>query len=417
MLERIQLAALFASLCVGGSTLAGADSLSLSEAIARARVENPELQAAALRHDAARARASQKGYFPNPELSIDVENIGGSGAFEGTDAAETTILVSQALELGGKRSRRARAGELEAEIAGGEVLLLAAGIQAQVAASFAGLLAAQQRVDLAALLEETLVRHRQTLEERVAARKALLVDLERADVSLAAARADLAGERALLAASRFELAMAVGVPLEELPPAAGDLDSISPPSDLEQLLASQRQSLIAQVFDRQIASGEASLSYQRSLRVPDVSVGVGYRRFNETDANSAVFAFTVPLPLFDRNRGEVEAAAYDLAAARATKRAAARDWQAQVLGAHRRTAAAYVEVDRLRHRVLPEAREATEATRAAFEADRVDYLAVVDARRTAYRLERDHIAALEEYHRAQSELERLTAAKDTETEP
>jgi hypothetical protein len=53
--------------------------------------------------DAAEARARQAGASPNPELSLDVENFAGTGVFQGFRSTETTLAVSQRIELGGKR--------------------------------------------------------------------------------------------------------------------------------------------------------------------------------------------------------------------------------------------------------------------------------------------------------------------------
>jgi len=56
--------------------------------------------------DAAEGRLLQSRAWRNPELSLGVENFAGKGPLEGFDAAETTLSLSQTLELGGKRSAR-----------------------------------------------------------------------------------------------------------------------------------------------------------------------------------------------------------------------------------------------------------------------------------------------------------------------
>ena len=43
--------------------------------------------------------------LPNPALSVELENIGGTGPIaKGARAAEATIQLSQLIELGGKRA-------------------------------------------------------------------------------------------------------------------------------------------------------------------------------------------------------------------------------------------------------------------------------------------------------------------------
>jgi cobalt-zinc-cadmium efflux system outer membrane protein len=91
--------------------------LTLRQALALARLRNPELASTAWEVRAGEARTLQAGLLPNPEVGVEVENFAGSGEFRGFDAAETTIALGQVIELGGKRLRRARVAALERDLA------------------------------------------------------------------------------------------------------------------------------------------------------------------------------------------------------------------------------------------------------------------------------------------------------------
>src|SRR5690242_7328205 len=80
--------------------------LTLERAIEAALARNPDLAATAYELRAADARVLQSGLRPNPELSAEFENLAGTGAARGIDAAEATLSLSQVIELGGKRSQR-----------------------------------------------------------------------------------------------------------------------------------------------------------------------------------------------------------------------------------------------------------------------------------------------------------------------
>ena len=54
---------------------------------------------------------------PNPEISLEVDNIAGSGAFSGLSATEYTLAVGQRIELGGKRGARIEAAQAQAQLA------------------------------------------------------------------------------------------------------------------------------------------------------------------------------------------------------------------------------------------------------------------------------------------------------------
>src|SRR5437899_891026 len=65
--------------------------LTLPQALALALLQNPELRAFAWEVRVAEARTLQAGLRPNPELGLDIENVAGTGAFQGGRSAETTL--------------------------------------------------------------------------------------------------------------------------------------------------------------------------------------------------------------------------------------------------------------------------------------------------------------------------------------
>lgn len=82
------------------------DVLILRQALALTLMYNPELKVFSLETRAAGARELQAGLWPNPEIEIEAENVGGTGELSGFDSAETTIQLSQLIELGNKSQKR-----------------------------------------------------------------------------------------------------------------------------------------------------------------------------------------------------------------------------------------------------------------------------------------------------------------------
>ncbi len=92
--------------------------VTLRKALALALMHNPELKAFSWDVRVSQARQLQASLWPNPELEVEVEEVGGPGARTGFDAAETTIALSQLIELGGKSGKRVKVASLEKELAG-----------------------------------------------------------------------------------------------------------------------------------------------------------------------------------------------------------------------------------------------------------------------------------------------------------
>jgi cobalt-zinc-cadmium efflux system outer membrane protein len=79
-------------------------TVSLDDAFARALEYSPQLKAAAERIGVAEAQVRQARLIPNPELEWEGEETTGSRPL--ISESEHTLLLSQTLELGGKRSAR-----------------------------------------------------------------------------------------------------------------------------------------------------------------------------------------------------------------------------------------------------------------------------------------------------------------------
>ena len=74
---------------------ASTSTLTLREALSRALATNPRLTAAQRDIGIAEGRRIQSGAIVNPELSVEVDSVGGSGRYAGSRAAETTLQLSQ----------------------------------------------------------------------------------------------------------------------------------------------------------------------------------------------------------------------------------------------------------------------------------------------------------------------------------
>ena len=95
-----------------------ADVLPDYEALIARLEQMPAAVEAAAQAEAAQARARQARALPNPSVSVESENVYGSGPYAGFDSAETTIAINQPLELWGQRGARVAVARAEADAAG-----------------------------------------------------------------------------------------------------------------------------------------------------------------------------------------------------------------------------------------------------------------------------------------------------------
>jgi cobalt-zinc-cadmium efflux system outer membrane protein len=386
-----------------------AGDLALRDALALALARSPELHAAAAEARARAARAEQAGRPPNPELHATLEDVAGSGQRTGVEQSETTVRLSQLVELGGKRGRRRRLAALGTDLAVWDAEAARRRVVAETTVAFVRVLAAQARLASAVELERFAERAVGAAEALVAAGASPGVETARARV--AAGNAALARRRAEVAleAARRGLAGHWAGVEPTFGRAVGDLARlVPPPAAAEAARALERHPEWTR-WGTEVDERDAALALERAERVPDVTVGAGGRHYGDTGDHGAVFELRVALPVFDQNAGAVAEAAHRLAKARAERRAARVGLRAALADALARLAAAHERATQLRDDVLPAARASVDGTLEAYRKGRLRQLDVLDAERTRFELEADWVEALEAYHLARVELERLIA--------
>src|SRR4051794_13361634 len=87
-----------------------AQTLTMRSALSRALATSPRLTAAERDVGIATGQRIQAGALLNPELTYEQDNSFGSGIYRGTRSAETTLQISRALELFGRRDARTAGG-------------------------------------------------------------------------------------------------------------------------------------------------------------------------------------------------------------------------------------------------------------------------------------------------------------------
>lgn len=157
------LLAIFAS----GPALAQSTALTLADGIARARDQAPQLQSADAALRAADAGVGLASLRPNPTLSVEAENVMGSGRYAGFGGGEKTFSLSMPLEMGGKRGARVRVAEAERSAARIGTQAAQADLVLQITEAFVTLAASERYVEIATASHALADRAHHAARERV----------------------------------------------------------------------------------------------------------------------------------------------------------------------------------------------------------------------------------------------------------
>lgn len=377
-----------------------AASLSLDQALRLAIEANPELAIARRELDAVAATRVQAAVFRNPEISVDVEDTRSA-------SRQTTYWLGQPLELGGKRSARIESAERAQDVANAEFDMRFAGVRAAVIQGFHEVLSAQERLRLAQSSMALANRGLDVAGRRVLAGKVSPVEETRARVAASGARIELGQATTDLANARKRLALLWGNPTPRFTEASGSLEML-PSLPALATLNDRLMAAPALVRARQeVSRRDALVRLEEARRYPDLVVRGGIKRDAALHENVNVVGFSIALPLFDRNQGNVLEARHRADKARDEQAATDVRLHGDLAQAHQRLVSALQEVDAIRSDILPGAQSALDATTRGFELGKFGFLDVLDAQRTLFLARSQYVRALGEVQRTVAEVEAI----------
>lgn len=382
--------------------------LSLDDALQRTMQNNPGLTASAQEVEAREFEARQAGFYPNPEFSVEVENFAGSGDFSGTDRVEITAQISQRLEIGGKRTLRQAVSHQLKRMAEQGYTETHADLIAETTNRFLAVLTAQKQVALAEEQTDLASRVLETVTQRIDSGKT--ASMERLRFQSLVAEARLRAERAQhqLTAARHSLA-ALWDQTEtgDFSAVQGDIEDLPEVPAWSELLSMLPQSPTFAAQEAEMRMAEHRLDLEQAKRIPDLTLSLGAKNFEETNDSALVAGIAMALPIFDRNQGAISAARMRQTKAKNSARAAELNLHAALNEVWQQLQAARSEAVMLRDELLPAVQQSFEAIAYGYQAGKFGYLEVLDAEQTLFETKNRYVVSLTNYLRTYTELERL----------
>lgn len=398
--QRVARLAALAGVLLGLSTALQASVLTLDAALRTAQDNNPELAAARWGTEIALGERNQAGLLPNPELSWEQEDTR-------RGSQTTTVSLSQRLELGGKRGARVEVAQREQALAALELERQGNALRAEVLAAFHAAVQAQERLQLAEQSLRLTERGLQVVQGRVRAGSASPIETTRAQVQVSEMRLERGRAQQAVAVTYQQLASVTGAPQAGFERVAGMPSDALTPAEGDTLLARLERTAELRLARLQIEQREADLGLARSQRIPDLTVSLG-SQYSEADRERInVVGVSIPLPLFDRNQGNVLAAARRADQARDLRNGAELRVRSEVVQALAQWQVAAGEVQAFDRSILPAAQQAVDAATRGFERGKFSFLEVLDAQRTLVAARTQYLAAQAQGSDARVRLERL----------
>jgi cobalt-zinc-cadmium efflux system outer membrane protein len=411
---RFSMLPVVAAICLmqwGGAVLASeADGppLTLAGAVERALKSRPELTGFLFTQRVQDASRAEAGLKPLPQIELLVEDALGTGSRSGFQSMQSSLILSQVLELRGKREGREAVVLANSDRLLNEHSAQQLDVAAEVARRFVAVLEGQLHFDLATEALRIAEGAQIKVEERVKASRSPPAEAARAGVQLWDTKLLLEDVEHELEISRHILAAAMGEERVRFGPVMGELMVLPQVESFESLVARlpQTPELLRFATEERVRDAEIRLAEMQRRADPRLSLGA--RRYEQGNDVALVAGITIPLfapraaqPAIDRARAQRDLAGSGREAQRLRVQAQLFSTLTQLQHEHHLSTT-------LREELIPRLETALEQATYAYERGRFSYLEWTVAQRE---LLEGHLRLLESasrFHVLRVEIERLT---------
>ena len=382
---------------------------SLESLLREALEQNPELAALRDQIAVARQRPAQERSLMPPMAEAQIWQW----PINTLNPANTNMymfMVTQDVPGRGKRDARAAVVEKDVALAGADVTIRSRQIINEIKQAYSALFIARKAAEVHLASVDVLREIADAAQVKYAAGRVSQQDVLKPVVELSKLHNDVImhDQEAGLAVARLNVLLN-RLPDTPIGPLEEPREQTLLPSSAElQRLAVDRQPEL-QRARLEIEKAEAGLASARLERKPDYTVQGGYQLMpDQTDGLMVKVGITWPNAPWSRGRIDAKVAEQSAAvsSARSRERAMENLVRLAVQEAYVRATAAQERAALLRTTILPQAQQAFDVSRLAYQSDRADFQTILESERSLLDSRLDYFRALAELAQAIGDLER-----------
>ena len=399
--------------------------LTLDQAIEQALVNNLDLSAARYGISVAQAREITARLRPNPVLSLSGDHLDllgtGFNAINNAGPNEFAWRTDFILERGGKRAARMNLASLETSLAELRFRDALRRLVLDVETAFVDVQLAKENLQLA---QENLASLNAIVKintERVRTGDLAPVELERS--RLAAMQYETAVRKADLelrqAKTRLQLLLGrstTSIEIDVTGPIRRDQQRLEL-AQIRTLAQTQRPDLL-EMRQTQVRN-QADLRLQLAQGRVDYSTGVEYRRQQGIagTGNSLGFFFSAPLPVFNRNQGEIARAEREIQQAKAQILALEARIDSEIASAWQQYTTSRELLEDIEERMVAKARDVRNTTEYSYRRGEASLVEFLDAQRAFNEIMHSYNEARANYAKSLYLIDSVTATSITQADP
>lgn len=387
-------------------------TLSFDQAVSKTLALSPRLRINDSEVEEFAGAKTQTLLYPNPLFAYSVENVFGNKNWHGWNAAESRYELAQLVELGGKRDFRYKTAKFQyyAVEAGFEAKQLA--LLNQLLKRFTQVVAAQENIQLAESQTKIAEEVYRTVVAKVEAGKVSLIQQNKAEIAFSTAKINLQRATTAFLKARERLALLWGAACPKFDTVIFPFYEINLPISLEECLTDLRGNpeLIRSQMEHYAA--HQNLKLAQAFATPDVTFTIGYKRLQDTGNKGMILGASIPLPVFNRNQGNVQKARAQLNKTHDQFIELELALENKLSIAHKELMRAYLEAREIKTTVLKAAIQSFELAEMGYKEGKFEYLDMLDSQKTLFEVRERYIQALLNYHQSIADIQYLNLQED-----
>ena len=351
---------------------------------------------------AKQGQIKQAGLYPNPTFSYDLET-----SELGWKERQEIYAINQLIEMGGKREKQVKmaCNEYHAALSGYNAVKIER--LYQLAKSYIQSFAAQELLKIANEQKRTAEEFMQIAQSKHTSGKVSLIEKGKSEITQSLAHINVRQKQAALETSKKNLVLLWGGSDQDFHALAFPFYEISAPLPLDDYLKKlATQPEIVRAFYKNQAAYH-NLRYEKSVRIPDVTLSVGYTY--DAGDNGTVAGVILPLPIWNQNQGNIKKARHEMLK---TSNEADQLWlvlEAKLSSAYIELLRNYQEALDIKNTLLKTASHTSNLALEGYKEGKFDYIDVLEAKRSLFEIREKYIQALVNYHTKLAEIEFLNS--------
>ncbi len=380
--------------CTVISTLVSSQTLDIKTLKQLVINKNPQIVSANKQISIQTGKLEQSKLFPNPTVEFE----SGKG-----DDPESVGMIFQPIPLGGKRKQNLRQKELQVKRAEIDFEIVKQSKVSEALKIFTNILFLQKtksfQEELISISNDLLTK----VDRKVKAGKLSSAERSRVKIQLYHEKLNLSSTEKSIETYWNTLRSFWGNENGYLTIAEGKLENVPEiPQNvgLENSLEIQLSNVLMEIKKVQVQIEKAEV-------IPDLSLGTGMKQ-NEHSGNTFQIGMSIPLPVFNRNQGNINSAIFELEQSSLNHNTIESQLYLEIRNLKAELGRLNSEIEILKENIIPEDKGAYTIITDGYLNGRFTYLDVVDAQKMWFQSREQYIKALKYYHTYFFELDRIT---------